>query len=82
MIEAMLDTHQISEQIASLKQEIHALRETDERYQSQNVRTEAGKAAHVSRQSRLLQIKQELWGMMERAATNRKYSATSHRPRQ
>jgi pyridoxine/pyridoxamine 5'-phosphate oxidase len=81
MMEAMMDTQLISEQLASLKQEIHDLRETDAHYQSRNEHTQVGIAAHLSRQSRLLQIKQELWGMMERAATSREYSVTAHRPR-
>jgi hypothetical protein len=81
MMEAVMDTQLISEQLASLKQEIHDLRETDAHYPGRNVRTQEDKSAHVSRQSRLLQIKQELWGMMERAATSREYSATPHKLR-
>jgi hypothetical protein len=81
MIEAMMETQQISEQLASLKQEIHDLRETDAHYPVRNMRTQEDKSAHVSRQCRLTQIKQELWAMMERAATSREYSATPHRPR-
>jgi hypothetical protein len=76
IMEAMTDTHEISEHPASLKREIHDLRETDARYWRRNVRTEQDKSAHVSRQGRLLQIKQELLGMMQRYATSREYSAT------
>ena len=75
MMEAMTYAHEISEHLASLTREIHDLRETDARYWSRKERTDQDKSGHVSRQDRLLQIKQELLGMMQRA-TSREYSAT------
>jgi hypothetical protein len=76
MMGAMTDAREISEHLASLKREIHDLRETDARYWRRHVHTEQDKSAHVSRQGRLLQIKQELLGMMQRYAASHEYSAT------
>ena len=76
MMEVMAYAHEISEHLATLTREIHDLRETDACYWSRKVRTEQDKSAHVSRQGRLLKIKQELLGMMQRYATSREYPAT------
>jgi len=55
----------ISERISTLMQEIRDIREMNTRYWELNVQTQVERAAHVAREIRLFQVKEELSKMMK-----------------
>jgi hypothetical protein len=68
MIGGMLDANNISECLASLKQELSDLRVTNARYWSRVEHTALQKSGRALNQQRLEQIKRELSDLMKRCA--------------
>ena len=64
----MMDANQISERLASMRQEIKDVRAMNARYWIKSQHTALDKSAHALREGRLLGIKQELSVMMKRCA--------------
>jgi hypothetical protein len=64
----MIDANNISERLASMRQQIHDVRVINARYWVKSPHTALDKSAHALRQGRLLGIKQELSDMMKRCA--------------
>jgi len=60
-----VDYQDISERISIFMQEIREIRERNARYRELNVQTQTEQAAHVAREIRLSQIKEELSRMMK-----------------
>jgi hypothetical protein len=68
MIVGMMDANNISERLASLKQELRDLRIINARYWSRSEHSPLQKSARASHQERLVQIKRELSDLMKRCA--------------
>ncbi len=68
MTAGMMDASNISERLASLKQELSDLRVINARYWSRSEHTPLEKSARASHQERLVQIKRELSALMKRCA--------------
>jgi hypothetical protein len=68
MIVIMTDANNISERVASMRQQINDVRVINARYWVKSPHTALDKSAHALRQGRLLAIKQELADMMKRCA--------------
>lgn len=64
----MMDANNISEGLASMRQQINDVRVINARYWVKSPHTELDKSAHALRRGRLLGIKQELSDMMKRCA--------------
>jgi hypothetical protein len=64
----MIDANNISERLASMRQQINDVRVINARYWVKSPHTALDKSAHALRQGRLLGIKQELSDMMKRCA--------------
>ena len=68
MIVVMMDANNISERLASLKQELRDLRVINARYWSRREHTPLQKSGRALNQERLVQIKGELSDLMKRCA--------------
>ena len=64
----MIDANNISERLASVRQQINDVRVINARYSVKSPHTALDKSAHALRQGRLLEIRQELSDMMKRCA--------------
>jgi hypothetical protein len=64
----MMNTNQISERLARMRQEMNDVKIINARYWAKSQHTELDKAAHAFWQGQLLGIKQELSEMMKRCA--------------
>jgi hypothetical protein len=65
MIAGMLDANNVSERLASLKQELSDLKVINARYWNRREHTALDKSARALNQQRLVQIKRELSGLDE-----------------
>jgi hypothetical protein len=68
MIVIMMDANNISERLASMRQQIDDVRVINARYWVKSPHTALDKSAYALRRGRLLGIKQELSDMMKRCA--------------